>query len=1586
MTLSKNKAQDDLRQSTLRAHSAESIRERVAALSPTQRAALFQKLSAENSPPQPQLSSAPQRLIAYVVPTADSVVEATHLKAAIKAKLPQYMVPTAITVLPQLPRTDNGKIDVRSLPTPAFGSASCSTGYLAADIDAAEHSPKTLEEQTLAEIWKTVLRVDRLGIHDNFFELGGDSILSIQIVSRAREAGLRLAPNQLFDHPTVAELAAAVNVVPRVESTQTVVTGNVPLTPIQRWFFAQEMAAAQHWHQAMLFELPVGVEAEQVKGAIAALYRHHDALRMRFVRNDQSSGGWEQINADVDVLPELVEVDISKFDEDKQRESVANCGTALHSRTSLSVGSLLNAAYFKRGQNSSDWLLVGVHHLVVDIVSWQILQDDLQRLLLAEPAGQLPETSQLPEKTTAFKDWAKLLVTHTDKKKHELPFWVSQLEATSARLPQDTVSQLPTTEKDVNTVTVALGVDDTADLLHRVPAVYGTRINDVLLTALSDTLLSWVNSGANECADDSDNKEEKEKTIRIALESHGRESFIEGVDLSRTVGWFTTTYPVSLQLENSDVGSSDGFSDGFSVGSRLKSIKEQLRRMPDNGIGYGLLHYLADEATRQKLESFPSAEVLFNYLGRQQLDSQQNDASRKMGLRVLNNIDLGLLRAPQNNRDYPLEINAWVAEDQLRFNWTYDTQRYSADTIFAIARTCTNNLIKIIAHCVTTQRGGFTPSDFPDVNFDQNALDTFVSQLPKTVQTNIQSLYPLAPLQESFLWNSLQNGSQSGLLHMRGTLCGELDLSLLKQAWYQVIDRHPALRSAVHWEGLSQPLQLVEKRIELPWQVLDWRETTPKQVADRITELLEKDKEVPPQETGKKGFALSQSPLIRLTLIRTADLTCELIWTCHHLMIDGWSGTVVINQVLDCYDSLRQGHALPSSNVTASNAIASYQDYIRWRNHQSSTAAQQFWKAYLNNFTPAHWPNSASATPSPSSPLSSQSLQLTLNNKHTLPLQAFLRSHRLTFNTLIQATWTLLLYSRSGQHDLAFGATVSGRQADLPGIDSVVGLLINTLPVRIKIAADETVTDWLQSIQQQQAEANRYAYSSLNEIQTWSEQTTQLFNSLLVIENYPAREGDRTSGLQIENLRSGIVSAYGLTLVVKPGAQPTLIAESQTIDSEALSSLLSDFESLLCQIMTSTEVSLQQILPPVKKSDSQQMLSHSFQSTRKRQTNLPTIVDSTASLPRNVLEMRLSNIWKNVLDASTLTPEDSFFDLGGNSLLAVQLFNQMQQQLNCTLPLATLFRAPSIRQFAAILSQDQPVANWSSLVPIKTDGSRLPFFFHGGSADALTWARFASMLGDDQPFYALQRPDLSGYDTIHDTVEALAAACITEMKMVQPTGPYVIGGHCFGGTVAFEIAQQLIAAGDTIATLIAVDAYCPNVVTHTPLTSLQETLQLANFTLRKAYYYHAGKNLSQLPKKVKQRLFPPSPPLHSSMALPPSNGTTTQQQPSQQPGQPQSASAQSYQARYTRAHQASEVASDRYQPTTSSVPLHLFRAKTQLLDWHYGQAMGWQKVNSSKVAITTISGLFGNLFNQKSGPLLAKQVKIHLAKLPPPSS
>ncbi|MEO1622950.1 MAG: condensation domain-containing protein, partial [Cyanobacteria bacterium J06632_3] len=412
---------------------------------------------------------------------------------------------------------------------------------------------------------------------------------------------------------------------------------------------------------------------------------------------------------------------------------------------------------------------------------------------------------------------------------------------------------------------------------------------------------------------------------------------------------------------------------------------------------------------------------------------------------------------------------------------------------------------------------------------------------------NIESIYPLTSLQQAFLWHSLQTSVQAGLLHVRCTLVGQLDEHCFRQAWDTVIAAHPALRTSVHWEGVKQPLQVVARQVQLPWTVQDWREKESvdahldNRLEDRLEDFLQKDRDGKALPEEDRSFDLTQAPISRISLIRLTDSSYELVWTCHHLMLDGWSSALVLNQVVDAYETLLQGQS------PAVSSAPTFQSYVRWQQQQDSTATKAFWQEALSGF---EHPASRLFLQDAEGPLCADERVMT--REETAAVNAFLRSHRLTLNTLMQGVWSLLLQGYSQTSDVLFGATVSGRQCDLPGVESIVGLLINVLPVRVNVSESEAVLDWLQSLQRQQAAVVPHAHAALSDIQQWCGLPGRLFDSLLVIENYPIRSASAESSLRLENLKSGVVSTYGLTVLVKPGESLAIAAESATVTTEAL--------------------------------------------------------------------------------------------------------------------------------------------------------------------------------------------------------------------------------------------------------------------------------------------------------------------------------------------------------------------------------------------------------------------------------------------------
>jgi amino acid adenylation domain-containing protein/non-ribosomal peptide synthase protein (TIGR01720 family) len=585
----------------------------------------------------------------------------------------------------ELPRLAHGKVDRNALPPPASGRGESGKNYV---------PPRTATEQTLVSVWAEVLRLERVGIHDNFFELGGDSILSIQVVARANEAGLHLTAKSLFQHQTIAELSAAAAPASAVSALQGPVTGPVPLTPIQHWFFDQDLPEAHLFNQAVLLEGRQPLEPELLDQAWQRVQEHHDALRLRFVKE---ATGWRQVNAGHEGVGSLVRIDLSALAGAEQQAAWNEAVTALQASLKLADGPLARAAFIKESGRTGRLLLI-IHHLAVDTFSWRIILEDLWTAYRQLQSGA---AVRLPLKTTSFQQWAERLAVHARSAVvgEERAYWLDQSRAAVRDLPVDFPGGANSRDAS-DTVVATLSTEETHTLLHEVPRAFRTQINDVLLAALARAFEGWTG----------------EPQLLIELEMHGREEIVTDLDLSRTVGWFTSFCPVLLDLS----GTSE-------PAEAVQAVKEQLRRIPDRGVGYGLLRYMTgDDALADQLRSLPAAEVSFNYLG--QMDSLVPDSSPW----VLDRGASGLVQSRLGRRKHLLEINAAVLGNQFQVRWTFSTNVHRRTTIELLAEGYRRTLQALLAPGSRTKAVAYTPADFPEAGLSQAGLGKLLSRIGST--------------------------------------------------------------------------------------------------------------------------------------------------------------------------------------------------------------------------------------------------------------------------------------------------------------------------------------------------------------------------------------------------------------------------------------------------------------------------------------------------------------------------------------------------------------------------------------------------------------------------------------------------------------------------------------------------------------------------------------------------------------------------------------------------------------------------------------------------------------------------------------
>jgi len=997
-----------------------------------------------------------QQLVGYVVPVqpADTVQHAAlqdSIKARLAQHLPDYMVPGQWLFLERMPLSANGKLDRKALPAPDSGQ-----------LHNALVAPQNPIQQQLLTLWQDVLKRDAIGITDNFFDLGGDSIISIQLVSRARQTGIAFTPKELFEHQTIQHLAnvARINVeIPQIQRGPA--QGLVTLLPIQQQFFDMDIGQRQHWNQSVLLKPGKPLDAGLLEQALRVLLAHHDGLRLSFIPGNQ---GWQATYQDIEQSNfALWQAQINDPAE------VEQLGNEAQRSLNLQEGPLLRAVLVSLADRSQRLLLV-IHHLVVDGVSWRVLFDDLQSVYAQLQTGQPPS---LPARSSSLRDWSQHLqqLALSEEVQAETDYWQQQLQGDSADLPG---AKPDARLSNALAITVQTRLDQglTRRLLQESPAAYRTQVNDLLLTALSRVLVRW----------------NQRQSVTIQLEGHGREDLFDDIDLTRSVGWFTTLYPVRLTPE-------------LDIGQSIKTVKEQLRAVPNKGIGFGVLRYVGRDADRQCLSQLPAPRITFNYLG--QFDSSFETDGESLFTPAAENA--GNEQSPDAPLSNWLTLNGRVYGGELKVGWTFSREMFDEALIQGLADEYADELRLLIGHCADHQ--GVTPADFPLARISQAQLDA----LPLDPR-QIQDIYPLAPMQQGMLFHTLHEQAAGHYLNQMRLDVSGLDPERFRQAWQAVLDRHDILRTRFIWQGeLQQPLQVVHAHLKMPFTLLDWQGA-----ADQLDDLAAAELQ--------RGFDLNHAPLLNLIAVRTETNRHHLILTHHHILMDGWSTSQLLGEVLQRYS----GQLIGAQQ-------GRYRHYIDWLQNQDPAESEAFWTEQFkaldeptllarsllseNHALPGHGDHSVALSPA-----------------QTQALNQFARQQKVTLNTLLQGAWSLILQRYTGQQSICFGATVAGRPAEIRGIEQTVGLFINTLPVVCTVQPEVPVSQWLQSLQAHNLNLREHEHSALADVQRWAGHAGEaLFDTLLVFENYPiaeALEQGAPEGLQFDNISNHEQTNYPLTLII----------------------------------------------------------------------------------------------------------------------------------------------------------------------------------------------------------------------------------------------------------------------------------------------------------------------------------------------------------------------------------------------------------------------------------------------------------------------
>ncbi|MDW7550136.1 non-ribosomal peptide synthetase [Pseudoalteromonas peptidolytica] len=957
-------------------------------------------------------------LAAYLV--AESTLEITELKLALSAALPEYMVPSHFILVEHIPLTGNGKLDRKALPAPELQADNL---YVA---------PRNALETQLCEIWQQVLGLDQVGIEDNFFQIGGDSIVSIQLVSRLREAGLTVQVKEIFAAPTPARLAKLINAngdkQVEIKTEQGQLEGEFDLLPIQQWFFANQFAHPAHFAQTFATVMPSAISDERLVELLSALAEQHDVLRLVF--NQKTAHFTQQYQQNSTMAP-LARLDADTLSDDELAKQL----TRLQSQFALNSGPLWQPIRVKR--QGQDVLVLAFHHLIIDFVSWRILIEDLNSLY---------QGKKLAQKTSSYRQWVETLAQYAQVQSEQINYWQEVLDTCQTHLSAKSTPK--------NRV-IKLDSAFTQPLLFEANQGYHTEPRDLVVAALSLTL-AHITGSNNQV---------------IALEGHGREHIAEDIDHSRTVGWFTSLYPLALHA-------------GESLESAIVNAKEQLRNLPDNGVAFGQFYF-----AKQVTGALPS--VAFNYLG--QIGGTK--AQQPSGDFYLTEAITGQQVAAENNGHYVLDINAAIIHGQLVLNCTTAL----SDEQFALFQSqFTASLKAVIDKALSTKALGakHTPSDYNLTGISFSHLDALCTRY------DLAAVYPATNLQQGFIFHQLNNPTDTAYrVQSQMQYFDKIDPSLYLQAWQLTSLQYPALRCAFDVEETM--LQLIVNHTCVDddnFSVIDMSQYPQDEQEQHIAALA--------KETLAQPFNFARPGLFNLHLVKRGETHYHLIKTEHHSICDGWSGPLVMQTVHQNYTQLLQGQA-PVFQVD--NAYLDAHAYLR--DNQAATKA--FWQNHVADLSQA---NDLNTLFSHSTDLETlrhnhdpRTRHFTLPNETLSKLQQVCQQHSVTLNAAVQFAWHKLIQIYTRDEFTLVGTTIAGRDLPIDGIAQSVGAYINTLPLYLDWPSDTTIAQQLEKIQTAILDLNSHANVSLASLQQGG---TRLFQSLVVFENYPNLENEQAEAQQ----------------------------------------------------------------------------------------------------------------------------------------------------------------------------------------------------------------------------------------------------------------------------------------------------------------------------------------------------------------------------------------------------------------------------------------------------------------------------------------
>ena len=958
--------------------------------------------------------------------TAEQPMDTDAIRERLSESLTEYMVPDTYMQLDEMPLTPNGKVNRRALPQPVIRSA-------------AEYvEPQTEAERIVAQAMQDVLGLKQnVGALDSFFAWGGDSIKSIRLVSRLRAEGITLQVADIMKLKTVREIAAAGSQ-GTVEISQEAWSGEVPQTAITSFFFDLNLPKPHHFNQTMFIKASQRVQAEALQQAIEALVKHHDMLRaivrngQLYVRNTDEPNlyGWEQLDyvQDADYVKKIERVC-------RQRQA----------SISLSNGPLFKVVLFHTPDY--DAILMVCHHLVVDGVSWRVLLEDFNTAY-----GQAVEGNAiaLPAKTHSFREYAETLQSYAQS--HELNMERTYWDRVQEKLQHLPSSMAKDSGRSMNLVNASLDAQTTHSITTTAGNPYHADINDLLMTALGRSYYKLTGNDA----------------VSVQFEGHGRE-YIGNAQLltDRTVGWFTSVYPVVLEHLDGDLRSC------------LRQTKETMHRIPNKGVGYNVLRYLSSDTA---YSTGQCALIGFNYLG----EMSAKDSNDGAPFTAMTEISAGDDFAPQNVFGPDISINCSVTDGQLEASLAYNTALFTQEQASQLLNGMMESLREITVHTADMKDVEVTATDLGEYEWTDEEFQKVYSHFIQ-MGTPLQRIYPLSPMQEGM---ALKFMMEPDSLAYRLVSRFALDILPTEEQMRYTLDqlgaKHEVLRTSLIYRGVEQYRQaIVDRPLEL-----EMRDVTASENKETAMVTLYRAEQ-------QRGFDMQDQSLFRIVCVKTSETTCEILLAVHHIIVDGWCIGLYMSDLIANLTDAVQGNMKPIEQYPAGR----YERFIRNLLKKDTDKGLNYWKDLLNGYTTKAVIPYSGIVPEKERAVDNV-CRITISGNEMTALKALTTSTQTTMNTLVELAWGLVLQIYNRQDDAVFVKVVSGRNNASEGVEDVVGLFINSVPVRVRTPKGTTVIQALQQLQQQAAESNEWDFCPLSAIQQQSDLGADLFQSIVAFENY----------------------------------------------------------------------------------------------------------------------------------------------------------------------------------------------------------------------------------------------------------------------------------------------------------------------------------------------------------------------------------------------------------------------------------------------------------------------------------------------------